>query len=152
MTKHEKISNGLSVLAIAISLLSPIASYYYLDPTTKAFKDRGRFECRLERDNSTGTQFFRMTITNIGKREAKEPQIIFGGLGDKDNTSFTISPPLDFTQELKGNKKYITIKRALAPKGEFMLIFTKPPQTIWVSNEFGETSEFSFFGGTTSFW
>jgi hypothetical protein len=44
MTKSEKLSTILSVVAISISILTPIFSYYWLDPSLQAFKLRARLQ------------------------------------------------------------------------------------------------------------
>src|SRR5205085_383719 len=41
---------------------------------------------------------------------------------------------------ISGNKKFITLKQAIAPKDKLDFDLNKIPRSIWVSNEFGERS------------
>lgn len=147
MTRHEKISSALSIIAVVISILSPIFSYYYLDPTTKAFKERGRLQCYFEREANFPNPSYQIVITNIGQREAKDIQVVIKGTEKINGMQVTFRPPLEFTEETKGDMKYIIIKRALAPGIELNAFFSQKPKIVWVSNEFGETSELVSFNG-----
>lgn len=88
MTKAEKIGIIVSTAALAVSIISPIATFLWLDPKIKEFNDRGRLQVTgeftkykmstlipnqrvVDLDSS-----YQANLLNIGKMPAKEIQIV----------------------------------------------------------------------------
>lgn len=157
MTKYEKISTAISIIALLLSIAAPIFIYYWLDPTLQSFKLRARLQTvavpsvvRGYTDGSSAYVTFgppgldgkdyKIEILNIGQLPARDMQVI-AEYDDsyQDEPSFTIDPPALIESKISNNKMYITVKRPLAPQDKMRITFAVSPVTIWILNEFGET-------------
>lgn len=163
MTKYEKLSTILSILALVLALGSPMLAYFWLDPDLRNFKRRARLQVSGTRiDPETGKapdaidlskgldlpgllrQQYELQMTNVGQLPGKDIKIVttYGGIidGTKSPSDFILQPPTPFDSEEKAGQTFITITRPLAPRDTLVLTFSLPPRTIAVSNEFGETT------------
>ena len=170
MSKYEKLSTILSVLALIAAISSPFVSYRWLDPQLQAFRNRARLQV-------TGTYIdpkshqsidwkdpkslpevltyaYEVKITNIGQLPGKDIKIVTTNTSGAtiafyppptptptpSVTPFTFSPPIPYDIIEKDGQKFITITRALAPNDTLIMTFDLKPLTIAVSNDFGETT------------
>ena len=152
MTKVEKIGIGFSATALIISIISPIATYYWLDPNIKAFNNRARVRISIPGYGEplsgfspslyTGNPFREAKITNLGNLPAKDVQVVIEyketpPIGEDD---FRFSPPLQYEAIVRGNDVFITLKRAIPTTDSVSITFlTIPPTLLTVSTEYGET-------------
>jgi hypothetical protein len=155
MNKYEKVSIFLSIAAVIISILSPFLTYFWLDPTLKAFSLRGRLQVSSNQDHSS-YQFaiiesiirdtevpnipFDISILNIGQLPASGIQIVAHYEDEAKDEGLTFQPPVQYEAVLRGTEKFITLKRPLAAQDKLKVIFSDHPSKIAVSNEYGETS------------
>lgn len=156
MTRYEKISMYLSIVALLLSLGSPILMYYWLDPTLKAFSLRGRLQVSSSPEYAdlhrkaieallTGSELpeivFDVEVLNIGELPASGIQIItqYNLSGVKEG-GVTFDPPVLYEVSYHGTERFITLKRSLAPKDKLKIFFTDYPNRVVISNEFGESS------------
>jgi hypothetical protein len=162
MTRYERISIILAGIALVLAIASPFISYYWFDPQLQAFRHRARLQVTTKLLNPKTksaadadslvdvlSSDCEVTITNIGELPGKDIKIVVEDIGDtggakKDaNTSlipFTFNPPTPYDLVTRENQSFITINRALPPRGTLTMNFSGLPTTLAVSTEFGETT------------
>lgn len=156
MTKAEKVGVFFSAAALIISIISPIATYLWLDPNLKAFKDRARLQVHSEevggkKTFEQGVYFYekvpdshKVTILNVGKLPARDIQIVTQFEGNTPTSDFfTLTPPLQFEIHRESHECFVTLKRPLSPQDSVEVAFTTIPSIITVSTDSGETSTIS---------
>ena len=86
MTRYEKMAVLISALALLVSLLSPIVSYFYFDASAKDYKYRATFvmgtsdgsgsECNWKKKGPDSCRVsIAFLVNNVGERPAESPQI-----------------------------------------------------------------------------
>ena len=161
MTKYEKVSTGLSILAVVLAIALPIVSYYWLDPDLRNFKRRARLQVigdalyeletvHLPDEGATSRWSqngdYQVRIANVGQSPGKEIRIVTqddtcpGDEKTETTHSFDFDPPVPYEQINKNNQTFITIARPLSPQETIRLTFRPSPLRVAVSNEFGETT------------
>lgn len=61
-------------------------------------------------------------------------------------------PPAPFEKVVNGDTIMITLKRAIAPQDKIKVTFSSMPNTVWVSNEYGESSSIETAAGSFRFF
>jgi len=153
MTRAEKVSISLAVISLVISISTPIATYFWLDPNIRAFKDRAKLQVsgdltdtRIIQDLgkvvvSRSGSFYDLSVLNVGKLPAKEIQIVAQyGIAPPDDRLFTLDPPLHYEIRNVGRQTFITIKRPLPVQDSFKVTFVEIPFLLTVSSESGEST------------
>ena len=56
------------------------------------------------------------------------------------DTDIQLLPPIPIEVVIKENTKFVTLKKSLAPQDMFEVKFKIPPKTVWVANEFGDST------------
>ncbi len=96
MTKYEKFTLIISVIAISLSIVSPIVSYFWLNSYELQLRYRPIIEVETREIISSDTIDFYMTISNNGRLPAKELQIVIELVSSKvslpDANMIEISP------------------------------------------------------------
>src|SRR5947207_14338815 len=121
MTRYERISMYVSIVAVVISLGSPILMYYWLDPTLKAFSLRGRLQVSsspedaelrkklinsiLTHESPTPVIHFDVEVLNIGQLPANGIQIVAQYFSDPKEGEVTFEPPAQFEIGCHGTQK-----------------------------------------------
>jgi hypothetical protein len=154
MKRAEKISTTLAIISLVVSISTPIATYFWLDPGLKAFKDRARLQVSgslvvpKERVFSSPEgnkvsivgENYQLKLLNIGKLPAKEIQIV-AQYGEPPAGDFvTFDPPSQYEIQNQNNQIFITIKRPLPSQDSLRLNFQIFPTLLTVSTESGETN------------
>jgi hypothetical protein len=160
MTRYERISTGLAVIALVLAVTGPFVTYHLLDPQLQSFRHRGRLQVSVVENNShrpkelignklrgpTEAEVFaddpyEIRIANVGDLPAKDVLITAQYIDSKEiKMNATINPPLPMDTSIKDHTQFITLRRALAPHDTINLKFANTPNSVWVSNEVGETS------------
>jgi hypothetical protein len=151
MTKSEKINITISLFALLLAVVSPIFTYYWLDPALQSFKHRGRFEISeqtnvhfdlTKEDITKNTNpIFTLTILNVGQLPAKDAVITIQYIDEKETSNdIELDPPMPIDVVIKGKNKFITLKRPIGSNDSVSFVTpAKFIEKILVSNEFGET-------------
>lgn len=154
MTKYEKISIVMGGVALLLAVVSPIATYLWLDPQLQSFRHRGRLQVnpilRPLTANSDGkisnatvlawlADGYEFEVANIGELPAKDVNIVlqYSDTATSDD-KIAITPPLLTETTLSNQLKFVTLKNVIGPGETVRFNLSKVPKSIWVSNEFGE--------------
>lgn len=164
LTKAEKWSIGLSIVAVVISIAMPFISYFWLDPQLQSFRNRARLQLNsgeifpnskppdpnnLNYPKKTETDFIEIDssqpwyieILNVGGMPAKEVQIVFAYPSQSEKQPELIfEPPSANELVQKGNNYIITLKRSIAPQDKVKISTLVVPDEVWVYSEFGESN------------
>lgn len=159
MTKTEKINAILSVTALFVSLLTPIATYIWLDVSQKDFIHRGRFMVTNSDENllSRGEQAtvpVTVAIKNIGDRPADNVQISATYSGKKPpEKPFFIRGPVAFEVKQSDNIYFFKLITPI-PAGESVALhFDKAVTNAFITTKYGDTVTIwgnGFLGGGSS--
>jgi len=148
MKQLEKINISLSILALGFSVLIPVLGYFWLDPNLQAFKNRARLQVsnRLPTRNNESNDFlqdkpYKIDIANVGRLPAKDVLMTLQYSHKEEvDTEIQLLPPVPVDVVIKEDTKFVTLKKSLAPQDVIQVKFAFPPKTVWVANEFGETT------------
>lgn len=152
MTKNEKATLMLSIVALLVSVISPFVAYQFLDPTLKQFSLRGRLlvsnpelsggaaaRALLLSGSPTPIEF-NIEVVNIGELPANGIQVVAQYYAEAKEGGVTFEPPVQYEIRHTGSQTFITLKRSLAPQDKLKISFADEPKRVVVSNEFGESS------------
>ena len=162
MTKYEKLTVIVSVLALVVAAANPFIVYKWLNPPLKEIKQelkqRGRLQVSsnrssneyhmqvmrkiiMEDDSETIPIAFNLEIVNVGEMPANNVQIV-AQYDSKapDKPAFVFEPPSQYDLIARPDQLFVTVKRPIAPKDTLKVTFKDYPSRVAVSNEFGETS------------
>lgn len=155
LTRYERLSTTLAIVALVLAIASPVASYFWFDPQFQAFRNRARLQVTMTRDGGgAGADFSNPNYTVITQTGARDLTILnTGELPAKDvlvsvqylelpaaDSLPSFLPPFPVESTTKDYVQFITLKKAIAPHETVMLKFSASPRVVWVSNEYGETS------------
>lgn len=158
MTRYEKITVALSMLALVGAIASPFIAYQWLDPQLQSFQNRARLEVseiveateqetqprKVTPEELVGillrSDTYRMQISNVGKLPARDVSITLQYGSMPSNAFVGISPPILSDTLDKDNLRYVTLKQPIAPRDTLKIILRPAPDEIWVTNEYGERS------------
>jgi hypothetical protein len=161
MTKYEKLTLGISILALGVAAASPYVAYRWLDPQLQAFQNRGRLQLSIVYDtpeakdtppdtvdNAPAKRLLannplEVKIINVGELPAKDVLVTAQYDSDPKEVETILSPPMPTDITLKDQTQFITLKRAIAPHDSVNFKFMDAPKTVWAATEFGETSTVS---------
>jgi hypothetical protein len=160
VTRYEKITTVLSIIAIAFAMANPFLFYLWLNPSLQEFKHRARLQVSSSKDSSQfNTQVerkiildgndetesvpisFDLQILNVGEMPAKDVQIVaqyYTAAPEKPLIIF--DPPTQYEVVNRSNQIFVTVKRPIAAQDRLKVSFKDYPSQVSVSNEFGETS------------
>lgn len=153
LSKSEKISTVLSVIAILVSVISPLTTYYWLDPQIQAFKNRAILQLSAQPkagiinphvENTEGFTLpvrsdYLAEIINVGPLPAKD--VVLTLQYDRSETTDSMvefDPPVPTSVKIEGSSKFITLNQPIAPMDKVGIKLYRPPNTMWVTSEFGE--------------
>lgn len=162
MTRYEKVTVSVSVLALIIAASNPFIVYKWLNPPLKEIKQelkqRGRLQVSSNRgsrdyhmqvmrkiimddDSDTVPIDFNLEIVNIGELPANNVQIV-AQYDSKapEQPLFIFEPPSQYDLVTRPDQLFLTVKRPIAAKDKLKVTFRDYPSRVAVSNEFGETS------------
>lgn len=152
MTKFERISVGVSLIALVISLLSPALTYYWFDSAEKEFLHRGLFvTTNNDLDELPQGQHptvpISITVKNIGLRPADSVQISARySKKPAPMRPFFIRDPIDFeTKEIDG-AYFFNLSRSIAPGQSLTLHFDPQVTNAYISNKYGDTLHLIGYG------
>jgi hypothetical protein len=116
MTPYEKTSFVLSMVAVIVSLLTPVATYFWLDPTVQALRHRRPLLVDVY-PQTAAEGGIRLAIQNPGKLPASEVIVVIettaGNLPGLPPPAPIIDPPSPFTLETTGNVFTLALRRSL---------------------------------------
>ena len=148
MTKSEKISTILSIVAIVLSIASPFVAYRFLDPSLQAYGVRGRLRVSADSRwdwNATQTETkepttYRIELLNIGSLPAEEIRVVAKYYSSQVKPSVTVFPLVETENSSSDDQHFITVKPPLAPQHELMVEFSTIPEVITVTSKSGDTT------------
>ena len=161
MTTAERWSTGLSIIALLVSIASPIAGYYLLDTKIKEAKDKqiiysvdafGEVTPELKTLPSRGMVL--IGLANVGNLPTKDITITFAMkpsiANGKPNLHVVIAPPMPFDVSYDENNTFIHLNQVLGPKDRLGLRVQMESEgqfanlnwidKVWVSSEVGLAS------------
>jgi hypothetical protein len=162
MTKYEKISLFISIVALICSTTLPIVTYEIFQPIKEDIKYAGKLQIQesfLFHDNKrTG---YRIDMVNIGFKPLKD--ITIGMLVRDKNIGLPMNkseielvPVAPFSYELEGNRAYIKINKVLAAEQKLTVFISglKFPETadsfdffVFISSDMGDAVDVTLFRG-----
>lgn len=170
MTRYERISIIIAVVALVLAIASPIVSYFWFDPQMQAFRNRATLQVvgtpidrektaiqwfsahsnsLMERDSNSKSELnikrldvqYEVAVTNLGRLPAKDIKILLQyELHPEVAPKSYFDPEVPYDIVSREKQQVITITRPLAPQEKTTLNFANVPWTISVSSEFGETT------------
>jgi hypothetical protein len=147
----EKISIGLSVAALALSIVSPIATYLWLDPQFQAYRNRPVLQAfptpKPPKTFAVGEsiniselwtdQEYSLNVLNVGKLPAKEVIITARSAVNAEYVIQT-NPPIQYEVNKSPNGTFIKLLQAIPPNSTVTIHFSPSPDLIWVANNEGD--------------
>jgi len=141
MTRYERISIILAVVALGLAAVGPFLTYRWLDPQLQSFKNRARLQVtnRLPARGIESNEFlqdtpYKIDITNVGQLPAKDVLMTLQYTDKEEiDSDIQLSPPVPFDVVIKEDTKFVTLKKSLAPQDKAEVKFKIPPKTIWVA-------------------
>lgn len=164
MTRYEKSTVVVSMLALVVAAANPFVVYRWLSPSVKEIKEELKQRARLQVssnsasdeyrrqvirkiiiDGSEGSETvpidFEIEIVNIGELPAKDVQMVVQyDSRTPEKPAFVFDPPSQFDLVTRPNQLFLTINRPIAAKDKLKVTFKDYPSRVSVSNEFGETT------------
>lgn len=120
MTKHEKWSLILSVIAIALSIATPIGVYYIFNPVLQELKYAGKLlvDGRFLYDDSKATTY-ELTLTNVGKKPLDNITVGLMAINSsieipQGESDILVVPITPFEFKREGSRAYVKIEKTLA--------------------------------------
>lgn len=122
----DKIAISVSIVALVISIATPIATFYWLDPKVKEshdkqivyeFRDRSQhMHLRFRKSDRDDTTFYHIAFTvrleNIGVLPVNNVVVAIRPAIPK-GTSITFNPPVPFSEKTDSNSSFINLEHAL---------------------------------------
>lgn len=164
MTRYEKITVLVSIVALVVAATNPFVVYKWLNPPLKQIREEFKQRARLQvSSNSASDEYhmqvirkiimdgnddsysvpidFNLEILNIGELPAKDVQIVAQyDSRTPEKPSFVFEPPSQYELVIRPNQLFLTVKRPIAAKDKLKVTFKDYPSRVSVANEFGETS------------
>jgi hypothetical protein len=155
MTRYERISIALAIVALVIAVAGPFITYRWLDPELQSFSNRaklqvvgkpvGSFILYTLDEPITLPQAYEVEITNTGKLPAKDIKIVLRyddepQFDDQSTFGFNFDTPTVYEVETKYGQRILALNRPLPPNDKVKITFRNLPNLISVANEFGETT------------
>jgi len=149
MSSFERLSLFMSGAALLLAIGVPIISFFWLDPQLQTFRRRAILQVNPIVESATGAgvdiahvltdKNYEIEIMNVGASPAKEVSLTLQyGEPITDQFDLTINPPFRTEASNKTNTKFVTLKEPIAPNDKIDVKFAPTPDTIWITNEFGE--------------
>ncbi|HRJ90297.1 MAG TPA: hypothetical protein PLN05_07850 [Pyrinomonadaceae bacterium] len=162
---QENVSIALSILALIVSILSPVVAYFFLVPQMQEFRNRPRLGLEVlvstevvpAISNVTDSVPYTFThrhfaITNLGSLPAKNVQVVFQYTtlsdGELPPTDIAAKPPIGLDARLRGTNIEITLQTPIAPDETVFLTPKLIPDEAWVFTEYGERQSILLTGDT----
>lgn len=161
MKRTEILNLVLSFVAIAISVITPFISYYWLDTTQKDYTDRAVLLITNTDENDTmlhqiDANNYSVTVKNIGKKYADNIKIFAtfkkdeSGKQTHSNRSFFIRDAVDYELKTLNNFVVATLSTPIPPNKEVTFHFNTGISNAYLVTKYGETLSLwgrGFLGG-----
>ena len=153
MTKFEKLTLVISGVALVLSLLTPIATYYWFDTATKDYKLRARFVgggsgLETSWNNKKPAKYFRQVI-NVGERPAEGVQVavMYEDTSVISDNSIAFSPPTAFETKKSGQYYFYTLATPIPVGGLLTITIEADYREAYLYTKYGDQFTLSSFGG-----
>jgi hypothetical protein len=148
MTKYERLSIWISIGALIVSVASPVATYFWLDPTIQQLRHQPRLHVEQKRDD----QQVDVSIRNVGRLPAQNVQLVFRPRDNSPspNPLFSLEPPLLYSVEIRDTIVYATLAQPLGAGNFVRVLYPNKPLDIYIYSGLGQiiyVPYFSFGGG-----
>lgn len=135
LMKNEKLTLTLSVVAIVISILAPIANYLWLQSSVReqtlkkqGFNAIGWYKYSVNLDNQEKREIYFIDVTNNSKLPIDKVLLSYRLLGntltDDLKDKIETDPPTPFEVSIRQNTLFISLVNAMAPNQNVTVLFS----------------------------